>query len=73
MDDVFAALLMIGILIVTAKWIRRCVPLLQRLFLPSSIIGGRLALIFGPQVLGRFFEGDQHLAGGLWSQGVLDT
>jgi len=73
MDDVFAALLMIGILIVTAKWIRRCVPLLQRLFLPSSIIGGGLALILGPQVMGRFFEGDQRLAGGLWSQGVLET
>ncbi len=73
MNEIFAALLIIGILIVLAKWIRRRVSVLQRLFLPSSIIGGTLALLLGPQVIGRFFSEDHRLADGLWSEGVLET
>lgn len=73
MNEIFAALLIIGILIVLAKWIRRRVSVLQRLFLPSSIIGGTLALLLGPQVIGHFFSEDHRLADGLWSEGVLET
>lgn len=73
MNDIFAALLIIGILIVSAKWIRRRIKFLQRLFLPSSIIGGTLALLFGPQVAGRLFDAEKRLAQGLWSDGILET
>jgi len=73
MNDIFAALLIIGILLVAAKWIRRRISLLQRLFLPSSIIGGTLALLLGPQVLGRLSNEDNWINNGLWSTGVLDT
>ncbi|MCC5833484.1 MAG: hypothetical protein JJU20_02015 [Opitutales bacterium] len=73
MNDIFAALLLIGILIVAAKWIRRRVSVLQRLFLPSSIIGGTLALLLGPQVIGRFFNDEHWMAQGFWSEGVLET
>ena len=45
-----AAFLLIG------KWIRVRVTWLQNLFLPSSIIGGFLALILGPQVLGKILS-----------------
>ncbi|WP_307190222.1 hypothetical protein [Geomicrobium sp. JCM 19039] len=47
------ALVVISIVLIIGKWIRLKVPVLQRLFLPSSIIGGFFALLFGPEVLGR--------------------
>lgn len=48
------AIVIIAIMLVIGKWIRLKVPLFQSLFLPSSLIGGFLALIIGPEVIGRF-------------------
>ncbi|GAA0358299.1 sodium/glutamate symporter [Alkalibacterium iburiense] len=45
--------LIIGVFLLLGKLIRFKTKWLRRLFLPSSIIGGFLALIVGPQVLGR--------------------
>jgi len=73
LSDVFTALLWICLLILLAKLIRRRVRVLKSLFLPSSIIAGALALLAGPQVLGRMVSGDGPLAGGVWSDGVLDV
>ena len=53
LEDVFWAILMAAGLIVLGKWVRRHWKLLHNLFLPSSIIAGVIALLLGPQVLGR--------------------
>ncbi|SES90495.1 sodium/glutamate symporter [Anaerobranca gottschalkii] len=49
------SLLLLGLLLVLGKWIRVSTPILQDLFLPSSLIAGFFALLLGPEVLGRFF------------------
>ncbi|WP_350342449.1 sodium/glutamate symporter [Proteinivorax tanatarense] len=48
------SLLLLGLLLVIGKLIRIKTPILQNLFLPSSLIAGFLALILGPEVLGHF-------------------
>jgi len=45
--------LILGLVLITGKWIRIMSTPLQKLFLPSSIIGGFLALFLGPEVLGN--------------------
>ena len=47
------ALLILGLFLLLGKVIRVRVGWVQRLFLPSSIIGGFLILLLGPQVLGQ--------------------
>ena len=49
--------LVLGIILLLGKWIRVITPNLQKLFIPSSLIGGFLALILGPQALGNLVEG----------------
>lgn len=73
LEDVFVAVMCAVVLLLVGKWTRTKVGLLQRLFLPSSIIAGAFALLVGPQVLGRFFSGDSPLAGGVWPEPVLDV
>lgn len=55
-SDIFVALSWIGILVVVAKWLHGRVRLFQTLYLPSSVIAGALALLVGPQVLGRIAD-----------------
>jgi ESS family glutamate:Na+ symporter len=50
------SLLLLGGFLVAGKWIRIKTPLLQNLFLPSSLVAGILALIIGPEVLGRLLN-----------------
>ncbi|MFU8841807.1 MAG: sodium/glutamate symporter [Nitriliruptoraceae bacterium] len=74
--DVFTALLVIGLFLVAAKWLRARIPLFRRLFLPASVIGGALALLVGPQVLGRLVDavgGPTWLEGGLLPDAVLEV
>ncbi|MBF4500859.1 sodium:glutamate symporter [Savagea sp. SN6] len=47
------ALLYLGLFLLIGKWLRVKVKWLQNLFVPSSIIGGFVALLVGPQVLGK--------------------
>ncbi|HLS09882.1 sodium/glutamate symporter [Lentibacillus sp.] len=64
------ALLYLGLFLLIGKWIRIRVKWMQNLFLPSSVIGGFLALILGPQVLGRILKpvtGEESF----WSTGLL--
>ncbi len=72
MGSVFTAFILIGILIVTGKLVRRRLAVLRKLFLPSSIIAGLLALLLGPQVLGRFIPADYVLEQGIWPGHVLE-
>ena len=52
-ESVGLALLLLGLLLVIGKWVRVKTPLLQRLFLPSSLVAGLIALLIGPEILGR--------------------
>jgi glutamate:Na+ symporter, ESS family len=74
--DVFTALLVIGLLLVAAKWLRARLPIFRRLFLPASVIGGTLGMVVGPQVLGNVvtaLDGPDWLAGGLIPENVLEV
>ncbi|SEB17942.1 glutamate:Na+ symporter, ESS family [Thalassobacillus cyri] len=72
-DQIGFALIYISIFLLLGKLIRIKIVLFQNLFLPSSIIGGFLALILGPQVLGKFFSGDDFLANGVMTEGILQV
>src|SRR5699024_8710753 len=58
-DQIGFALLYLGIFILIGKWLRIRVNWMQNLFLPSSMIAGFLALLVGPQVIGKLI--------GLWA------
>ncbi|MGY1747801.1 sodium/glutamate symporter [Modestobacter sp. SYSU DS0511] len=71
------SLLVLGVLLLVAKLIRIRSRIAQKLFLPSSIIGGFLALVIGPEVIGSVAEAiggeDAPLTGGLWPAEFLDV
>jgi glutamate:Na+ symporter, ESS family len=74
--DVFAALLVLGLLTLAGKFIRSRVGFLRAIFLPSSIVAGTLALLLGPEVLGRLVPGvgwwgDRPDGGGLFPESTL--
>ncbi|MFU8832357.1 MAG: sodium/glutamate symporter [Wenzhouxiangella sp.] len=63
-DQIGLALILIGVFLLIGKWIRMVTPALQKIFLPSSVIGGLVALLLGPEVLGRLdVPGIESLAG----------
>lgn len=66
-ETVGFSLLLLGLLLVIGKWVRVGTPLLQDLFLPSSLIAGLIALILGPEILGKITGGE------LFPSFVLDT
>ncbi|WP_344261842.1 sodium/glutamate symporter [Streptomyces sodiiphilus] len=75
-DTIGFALLLLGVLLLLAKIIRVKWRLAQRLFIPSSIIGGGLALILGPDVLGRVasaFGADGFTESGLFTADILEV
>lgn len=51
MPPLFDALIVLLIVMVVARWIKRGSPVLQRYFIPSSLVGGVGALLLGPQIL----------------------
>lgn len=70
-----ASFLILGLILLVGKWIRVMSPSLQKLFLPSSIIGGFLALFLGPEVLGNIVKwmgfGTTFLSNGIFPLEVL--
>ncbi|MFC0580777.1 sodium/glutamate symporter [Micrococcoides hystricis] len=50
------ALILLTALLLLGKWMRVKIGWVQKLFLPSSILAGFLALALGPQILGRLAE-----------------
>ncbi|NLU66975.1 sodium/glutamate symporter [Streptomyces sp. HNM0574] len=75
-DSVGFALLLLGAMLLIAKIIRVKWRLPQRLFVPSSIIAGSLALLLGPDVLGRLASAlgtDRFADAGLFTQDILDV
>ena len=69
--SIAVALLLLGVIVIVAKYLRVKIPLLQRLFLPVSIIGGFLALLLGPEVLGRFIPALE--GGGIFGEATIDV
>ncbi|MCR6112469.1 sodium:glutamate symporter [Bacillus sp. A301a_S52] len=70
-EQIGFAFILLGLFIVIGKWVRVYTPLLQQLFLPSSIIAGLIALLVGPEVLGRLMTtltSEDHLL----SQGIIN-
>ncbi len=74
-DMVAASFLILGLILLIGKWIRVITPPLQKLFLPSSIIGGFLALFLGSEVLGNLIQWlgweNTFLANGIFPNEIL--
>jgi glutamate:Na+ symporter, ESS family len=75
--DVFAALLVMGLLTLAGKFLRSKVAVFRSIFLPSSIVAGALGLLLGPEVLGRLAPGvgwgDTPDGGGLFPASTLEV
>lgn len=75
-EQIGFALILLAALFVVGTWVRATVRWTQKLFLPSSVLTGFLALALGPQVLGRLGEtaGVGWLAdGGLFTPAVVEV
>lgn len=69
--NVLFAFVMVGILLLVARFIKQKIRLLQTLYLPESIIAGAIALVLGPGILGAIAtslgaNADSAIAGGLF-------
>lgn len=76
LEQIFYALILIGILLLLGKMIRRKFKIFQKLFIPASIIAGILGLLAGEQVLGSIsallIKKDHWLQAGLFNQTTID-
>jgi glutamate:Na+ symporter, ESS family len=74
-NEIGFALLLLGVLLLGAKLIRIRSRTAQKLFLPSSIIGGGIALLLGPDLFGRLAAtlGQDRFADGIFGEPVLDV
>jgi glutamate:Na+ symporter, ESS family len=77
LDQIFYALIIIGILLLAGKITRRRCKIFQKLFIPASIIGGFLGLFLGGQVLGNiadmFIKEEHWIKHGLFPEQVLQV
>jgi glutamate:Na+ symporter, ESS family len=70
------AILLLGVLLMLGKYLRVRSRSAQKLFLPSSIIGGGLALLVGPDILGGIagaFGSDRFAETGIFGEDVLEV
>ena len=51
-EQVGASLVVMAVVFAVAAFVRSRVGLLRALFLPTAVIGGFVALLLGPQVMG---------------------
>lgn len=71
--NVFFAFVMVGILLLIARFLKHKIKLFQVIYLPESIIAGAIALLLGPGVLGAIAVStgtspESYLAGGLFPE-----
>lgn len=56
MQQIFYVLCYLSFLLILGVFIKSKVKVFQELFIPTSVIGGFIGLILGPEVLGRIFS-----------------
>lgn len=66
-NDVGLALIVLSVVFAAAAVIRRQTTFLRNMFMPTAVIGGFLALIIGPEGLGRFTDDNGLFHGGTYS------
>ncbi|MBB5173812.1 sodium/glutamate symporter [Texcoconibacillus texcoconensis] len=69
-EQIGFSFIVLGFFLVIGKWLRVYTHIFQKLFLPSSIIAGILALLLGPEIFGSivaFFSSEEHVL----SQGLI--
>ena len=69
--SVAVSIAVLAVLIVVATAIRRYVPWLRRLFIPSAVTAGFVGLLLGPQVVGNLTPDDGWFSSGLFPHEVL--
>ena len=70
------AIILLAAIMLAGKYLRMKVKLLQKILLPSSIIAGFVALILGPQVVGRLantLSWDWLSDGGLFTEEIYEV
>lgn len=75
-EQIGLAFIILGVFLIIGKWIRVYSKSLQKLFLPSSIIAGLIALLVGPEVLGAVvsnFAPDHALSEGILPPFVIEV
>ncbi|WP_445157288.1 sodium/glutamate symporter [Halomonas sp. E14] len=71
--ELFIALVLISLVLLASNAIRNVTPWLRRLFLPSSVIGGAILLLLGPEVAGRAVTAPFEEAAGLFPEYVFES
>ena len=71
--ELFIALVLVSLVLLISNAIRNVSPWLRRLFLPSSVIGGFILLLLGPEVLGRAVTAPFEQAAGLFPEYVYES
>lgn len=71
-DAIGFALLILGLFLLLGKIIRVRSGIVQKIFLPSSIVGGALILLLGPQVFGQVVGG-RFAEAGLFTPSMLEV
>lgn len=76
--NVLFAFIVVGILLIIARFIKHKIKLLQTLYLPESIIAGTIALLLGSGALGAIAisagaSPDSYLAGGLFPEEMREV
>jgi glutamate:Na+ symporter, ESS family len=76
-QDVFYAFVILGLLILVGRFIRQKIGLLQKLFIPSSIVAGLVALLLGGEALGAIAttltDAENPLANGLFPAPIQEV
>ena len=70
-DQIGASLIVLAVVFAVAAFIRSKVGVLRDLFLPVSVIGGFVALAFGPQIMGELTGGRSFISAdvaAIWSR-----
>ncbi|MDR5903913.1 sodium/glutamate symporter [Franzmannia qiaohouensis] len=71
--QLFVALLLIGLILLFSTVLRAKVGWMRRLFLPSSVVGGLIVLLLGPEVLGAVAGSPFTDGAGLFPDYVMES
>lgn len=71
--ELFIALVLVSLVLLASNVLRNFSPWLRRLFLPSSVVGGLILLLLGPEVLGRAVTAPFANAAGLFPEYVFES